>query len=382
MGLTKVCHFSSVHRVWDTRVFYRECVSLAKHYDVCLIAIGKGTYVKEGVRVIGVPAPTNFLQRFLITIFRVFMLAVKEDAAIYHIHDAEMIPFGIALSILGKKVIYDIHENTADDILLKPWLKPVFRKLLASTYNALLKIGAHFMHYVVVIADPSFASRFFVKEKQFTIIQNFSDPNEFEKFRVENRSELPGNHLFYVGMIRDMYYKIDPLMEAIFLMKQKGTLLDLHLIGYYGVDTIQGFEHLPFWFEIKEQIHFYGFLEMEAAYEISQKCKIGICLKNQPNHMVLSHERKLFEYMGIGLPSVFCNADIYKAINLPEPIGIAVDLNSPIEILTAINLLLSKGELQNEMANSNLSLAQKKCNWNLEAEKLHKLYSHLLTATR
>ena len=44
----KVCHFSSVHHVWDTRVFYRECVSLAKEFDVTLIAIGKGDFVNAG----------------------------------------------------------------------------------------------------------------------------------------------------------------------------------------------------------------------------------------------------------------------------------------------------------------------------------------------
>jgi len=39
----KVCHFSSVHKIDDTRVFYRECVSLAQDFDVTFIGIGDFT---------------------------------------------------------------------------------------------------------------------------------------------------------------------------------------------------------------------------------------------------------------------------------------------------------------------------------------------------
>ena len=151
----RVCHFSSVHHVWDTRVFYRECISLAKEFDVTLIAIGEeGSYTREGVKVIAIAKPKNFFERFFYTVFKVFILAVKQDAQIYHIHDAEMVPFGIILSLLGKSVIYDIHENTHDDILLKPWIRPNIRMLLAKAYNALLWLGSKFLHYIVVVADP------------------------------------------------------------------------------------------------------------------------------------------------------------------------------------------------------------------------------------
>ncbi|MDZ4667700.1 MAG: hypothetical protein SGJ00_07430 [bacterium] len=72
MSKIKVCHFSSVHHVWDTRVFYRECVSLANDFDVTLIAIGSGTSTLNGVRVIGIPKPANFFIRFLYCIQSVY----------------------------------------------------------------------------------------------------------------------------------------------------------------------------------------------------------------------------------------------------------------------------------------------------------------------
>ncbi len=374
----KVCHFSSVHHVWDTRVFYRECVSLAKEFDVTLIAIGKGDFVKQGVHVIGITKPKNIFYRFFITVFHVFILAVKQDAQIYHIHDAEMIPFGIVLSILGKKVIYDIHENTYDDILLKPWVNKALRLFLARTYNALLWFGSKFMHYIIVVADPKFLNKFFVAAEECTIIQNFADPKDWEPYLVKNRSELPGNHIFYVGMIRDMYYHIDTVLEAIYKLKGEGFLCELHLLGYFGSRTNSSFSNLPFWNEIKSQIHFYGFLEKEEAYQISMKCKVGLCIKNQPESMLVSHERKWFEYMCIGLPSVFCNREIYTSINTKFELGVAVNLEDANEIARTLKSILCDPTKQKSFALNNILAANAQFNWQLEAKKLTSLYWKLL----
>ncbi len=378
MSRVKVCHFSSVHHVWDTRVFYRECSSLAQDFDVTLIAIGKDSYVKNGVQVIGIPKPTSFLQRFLFTIWKVFYLAVKQDAAIYHIHDAEMVPFGMILGILGKKVIYDIHENTLGDIQLKPWLSASQKKWAGWAYRLFLQTGKQFMHYVPVVADPKLLHDFYVSEEECTIVQNFADLDELAPYQVMDRGGLEGNHLFYVGMIRDMYYNIDPFLEAIYLLQQQGKICELHLIGYFGVNAQTSFDHLPYWKAISQQIHFYGFLDQAKAYEISKQCKVGLCIKNQPDDMLVSHERKLFEYMCIGLPAIFCDSAIYCNLNNEFQIGIPVDVQSAQAISTALCDLLYKPGLLNELSAINLMASKEKYNWHKEYARLRFLYDHLL----
>lgn len=377
----KVCHFSSVHSVWDTRVFYRECVSLSKHYHVTLIAVGDGqleTYMRNGVKVIKVARPASFVYRFLKTIFQVFILAVKEDADLYHIHDAEMVPFGIALRLLGKPVIYDIHENTHDDILLKPWLPLSVRRVIAGTYNLMLAVASRFLHFIVVTASPDFLPRFFARPGQSSIVQNFADPKQFEPFRVEKRSSLSGNQFFYVGMIRDMYYNIDPVLEALYLLSKQGIETTLHLIGYFGVDTEKGFQQLPYWNEIKHHVKLHGFLEMPDAYAISRECKIGICIKNQPEHMLVSHERKWFEYIAAGLPSIFSDTPIYNNINSEKQVGLAVDLTSPLSIADALKQLLIDHALLDRLTDNCTEVADQTVNWNKEFAILNATYEKLL----
>lgn len=374
----RVCHFSSVHHIWDTRVFYRECVSLATRHQVTLIAIGEKSGNINGVKVIAIPKPKSFLKRFTLSAFHVFKEALYADAQLYHIHDAEMIPYGIVLALSGKKVIYDIHENTYHDILLKPWVKPYLKNAAAKAYNLLLKIAKQFFHFIVVVAHPRFLPAFFVKEEACTIVQNFADTRQLMPYRMLNRELLPTNEIFYIGMIRDMYYEVDELLHALYLLKKNGLQIKLHLIGYFGAKANQGFAHLSFWEEIKEQVHLYGRLEMADAYEISKQCKIGICLKDQPPEMLVSHERKLFEYMAIGLPSIFTNTHIYQELNTETDIGINVDLTSSEAIASAISLMLSQGFGLNQKALNAVNASDTKYNWHADLEKLFKCYEGLV----
>lgn len=362
-------------------MFYRECVSLATEYDVTLIAIGDKSETIKGVKVIGVSKPKSFIHRFLYTIFRVFYLAVKEDAHLYHIHDAEMVPFGIILSILGKPVIYDIHENTHDDILLKTWLPSWLKRSFATCYNLMLRVSANFMHFILVIADEKFVNRFFVSNQQSTIIQNFADLDQLKPYVNPNRESLSQHEIFYVGMIRDMYYNVDPLLEALYILKQQGINIRLHLIGYFGVKAEQSLQSLPFYKHIKEQIIFHGFLPMEQAYEISKQCKIGICLKDQPESMLLSHERKLFEYMATGLPSIFCDSEIYFGLNQKWDIGMPTDIQSSEKISESLKELLYTPGKIDSLSKNNLLAAQFNFNWKSQSEILLNLYHKLLLNT-
>ena len=52
--MKRVCHLTSVHSSDDTRVFHKECVSLARAgYDVTLVAPGESRE-EQGVHIVGV----------------------------------------------------------------------------------------------------------------------------------------------------------------------------------------------------------------------------------------------------------------------------------------------------------------------------------------
>ncbi|MCP4148173.1 MAG: glycosyltransferase family 4 protein [bacterium] len=115
----KVCHLTSVHPSRDTRILYKECKTLAEAgYEVTLIAKnGEKDETVEGVRIISFPLIRNRILRILFSPLRMFRMAVKQKANLYHYHDPELLITGLLLKIFTRgKVIYDIHEDYTKNI--------------------------------------------------------------------------------------------------------------------------------------------------------------------------------------------------------------------------------------------------------------------------
>jgi glycosyltransferase involved in cell wall biosynthesis len=371
----KVCHFSSVHTTTDTRVFARECVSLAKHFSVTLIAIGENTGLQQGVNVIAIPKPKSRVLRLMVTTFQVFFKALRVNADIYHIHDAEMIPFGVLFSLLGKKVIYDVHENTYHDISIKTWIPKPLKFLLGTGYRLLEWLTSKTMHTILVIAKPEFADQF--KKGNYTVIQNFADIEFLKKYRILSRNQLKQNNIFYIGTLYDTYYNIDIVIEAIYKLKQEGLIVYMKIAGYYGNFLTKRTQLLPYYQEVKEQLDFLGYVSQHTGYLLSQECKIGLCLKDQPEQILVSHERKFFEYMAIGLPILCCDSNIYKEIVEKEQIGLCTNLQDANAVAASIKQLFIDTNLD-QLQTNNIHAAENIYNWEKDEVTLIQLYKQLL----
>ena len=116
---------------------------------------------------------------------------------------------------------------------------------------------------------------------------------------------------------------------------------------------------------------------MDTAYKISMQCKVGICIKNQPESMLVSHERKFFEYISIALPSIFCDSKIYTDILEKYPVGIAVNLKNPNEIANAIDQLFTDKDLYNKCINACEKASNESFNWQSQSLKLLNLYNNI-----
>lgn len=373
----KVCHFASVHTTTDTRVFHRECTSLAKFFDVTYIGIGDKSGKVNNVNVIAVPKPPNRIYRILFTTWNVFFKAWKERADVYHIHDAELIPFAFVFSLMGKKVIYDIHENTYEDIMRKPWILDSFRWVLGLLFKLLEWLSAQSMYTILVIAKPIFANRFITRKH--IIIQNFADFDQFTDYRITERQSLQEQNLFYIGTVYDYYYDLIPVIKALYLLNKQGKIIHFHCVGYKGTYVDNTLAKLPEYQHIKDQLHFYGYLNTSKGYEISKKCKVGLCLKNQPEDILLSHERKFFEYMATGLPVLSCNYHIYMEIVDNYRIGKCVTIDNAEEISAALDELFFTSDKLDEYAQNGVTAARNVFNWSEEEKKLVKFYTQLAT---
>ena len=133
--MTKVCHMTSAHGPEDIRIFHKECVSLADAgYDVYLVERGD-SYDKKGVHIVGVgEIPSGRFRRMTKGAKMVYEKALDVDAEIYHLHDPELLPYGLKLKRKGKKVIFDSHENVPAQIMGKEWIPLPLRRMVSTLY--------------------------------------------------------------------------------------------------------------------------------------------------------------------------------------------------------------------------------------------------------
>ena len=102
----KVCHLTSAHKAKDDRIFVKECISLAKAgYEVYIIAPDAENSVCDHVHFLGINSfkiKSSRVQRFVKVGRLVYQKAVELDADIYHLHDPELLLYGLKLKRKGK----------------------------------------------------------------------------------------------------------------------------------------------------------------------------------------------------------------------------------------------------------------------------------------
>ncbi|MES2588621.1 MAG: glycosyltransferase family 1 protein, partial [Bacteroidota bacterium] len=132
--MTKICHITSVHKQFDTRIFIKECCSLSKNgFDTKLLVLNGESCVKDGVEVISVKVPLkNRLTRIFKASKAILKKAIEIKADVYHLHDPELLRIALKLkSKTGAKIIYDSHEDLPKQIMDKHWIPKVVRKSLS-----------------------------------------------------------------------------------------------------------------------------------------------------------------------------------------------------------------------------------------------------------
>jgi glycosyltransferase involved in cell wall biosynthesis len=195
----RVAHLTTVHRPDDPRVSLKECASLDRAgYDVVLIhARAPETAGRVPIRTRRVHASGGRVGRMTVGSARLLRAAYRERAEVYHFHDPELIPVGLALKAAGRRVIYDVHEDVPRQIQYKPYL-PGPAKLVASWGASGAEAVGAFAFDAIVAATPRIASRF--PASRTVVVQNFPMLEELGGvLGPPYRERSP--HVVYVGRI-------------------------------------------------------------------------------------------------------------------------------------------------------------------------------------
>lgn len=365
--MIKVCHVTSAHKSLDVRIFQKQCTSLAKAgYDTYLVA-GGDSLVKNGVNIVGVGEFNGGrLKRMTSKARAVYKKALELDCDIYQLHDPELLPYALKLKRKGKKVIFDSHESIIDNITEKEYINKSFRFVISKIFDKYLKYVSKRIDAVITVT-PHIVDYYEGISKKTVMITNYP------MIKDEINCDLPNSRtiVFAGGVVSSWSH--ENIIKALQLVDATynlcGPCNEAYLMKLNELDT-------------SKKLKYKGVIPYEQSLGLINNSGIGMALcKPRPNvggTLGTLGNTKLFEYMMNSKPIICTDFILWKEIVNKYNCGICVDPENIEEIANAINYLLDNPEIAKEMGQNGRRAIEQEFNWDIEVQKLFKLYEEIL----
>ena len=372
----RICHVTSVHQRYDTRIFHKECTSLANAgYDVTLlVADGKKEEVRNGVKIVSANCvPTSRYKRILLSGHVMFGAARQIDAAIYHLHDPELLPLGKKLKRCGKKVIFDSHENVSGQIMGKEWIPKILRLPISIAYTIYANHILEKMDYIIAVT-PTMVMNLGKINSRSELITNYPIINTSKHYDKTNIHEDP-IFVFAGGISKQWCHKT--ILKALKKVNAKYLLMGWGESSYLA-DLKNDFS----W----EKVIFLGKVPQEEVKEQLKNCMAGLAvLEYSPNtngKIGTLGNTKLFEYMQAGLPVICTDFILWKDIIDKWNCGLCVSPNNIEELRQAMSYLIDNPNIASTMGANGRKAIFSEYNWGIEEKKLLNLYECLFKSDK
>lgn len=366
-----IVHISTVHSPDDTRIFEKECCGLVdKGFKVSLIIKCDENHVRKGVNVKSLPDFSGRFSRMTYGVIIAAKKALAEKGDIYHLHDPELLPLGLLLKVLGKVVVYDMHENLPEQIMNKLWIPLLVRKPLSFFIKSLEKFSLN--KIAVVMAEHSYSASYnWVTNKQ--VVLNL--PKVDKLLKISEHLQKKQYVVGYIGGVSRVR-GIITVLEAIHKLRLSGLPIQFECIGGVSQDVLAD----PIYQEGVQNgwIHSPGRLPPEKGWPIIARCQIGVAVLKPIGNYVSSYPTKMFEYMAMGLPVIVSNFKLYQEIIDKHKCGLCVDPDSIDEVADAIRFFVQNKKETIEMGERGKKAVFEHYKWDTELKNLISFYKVLM----
>jgi len=367
----RVIHLTSVHTWNDNRIFHKECVSLAREgFDVFLIAPATEEKVVNGVHIIPLSEVRSRLLRILVQPVRLFIKGIRLKGHIYHFHDPELIITGILLRLVGKEVIYDIHEDNTTVVQARIYIPEMLKKLVTFFLDKVEKFTSFIFHRI--IAENYYEERHpgAIKILNYPVLDSYSSGDQHQGSINKNYK------LLYTGKITEkrgahIYASIAamfPDLQVLLVGRCANEFADKleNIAGNTNGLCIEGKGYFVAPIRIRERYREKGWLA-------------GLCIFPYSDHYLYTEPTKLFEYMMYGIPILCSDFPAWKALVEREGCGLTVIPNDPHDIKEKIEYLLSNRSEAKLMGSRGRAAVMSRYNWDSQENRLIELYESIVS---
>ena len=369
----KICMVAPVHIAGDVRVFYKEARSLAEvGHEVTLFARDDGTDTGS-IRLKPTRAWSSRILRFL-ALPMLMVRVIATPAQVYHLHNPDTLPLVFALRALGRKVIYDTHENFAQRLLARRWLPRLLRPPVAFAVGALERLAAKVANGVLVTQETLAQSM-----PRARLLGNPPLVDEALIASARERANLADGplRLIYIG---DLSSPRQPerMIDLAAALIARDCPARLTIAGRLEAeDQLEHWKLRPGW-EFSEYL---GLLSRHDAYIRVVEADLGLHWLPAVVDLPDAYPNKVYEYLMLGTPVVASDFLSLRRV-VQEQAGIQVPADAAVEeVAEAIIKLYADGgrERLAALGRNGALFVRERCNWHLEREKLFSLYDQLNT---
>lgn len=372
--MTTVCVITSIHHTYDGRIYYKQCRSLLRAgYRVKLVAPKpEEMEAEDGIEIIPFEKPKNRWRR-LLNGLRIYRMAKKTNADLFHFHDPDLLPIGVLLRLATRKpVIYDVHEHYPNAIMGKAYIPKPLRHLVRIGYEWTEKCCLSFLTGVIYTTKQigkRYEAYDSCKIENYPLKDMFSADEQIEK----------DPHLFiYLGGITEIR-GVTQLIEAFSQVVRQYPRSKLLFVGFFESDKYEEtIKSEVARLKIEENVIFQGRVPYTKINEYVGRASIGVLpYLPVPNHLV-ALPNKLIEYMAAGNAVIASDFPHYREIVDQSGAGLLVDPCKPEEMAEAMMFFLDHPDETNEMGRRAKSAFHNVYNWDHEERKLINFYEKIV----
>ena len=370
-----VCHMTIALMPFDPRIFHKECAALVKAgYEVHLVVRHKRDEVVDGVHIHALPEPPNRAAKILFWPWVVYrkVLSLRPLPAVCHFYDPPMLLAGMALRLKGFKVIFDVRENVADQILTKYYIPKGLRKIASLVYRFAEAIMTSGMATVHVL--DSIACRY---RHPKVVVRNLPKLSVIPSGLSRARRKCP--RLIYVGGIT-IHRGAITMIELAGELKRRKVDFELRIVGETAIaKTEQKMRAMIAEKSLEKEVALLGQMPYEQALLEVASADIGLCVLHPiPNHLN-SLATKILEYMQYELPVVASDFPCWREYVTGTGSGVLVDPLDVEKIADGVQWLLERPDEMRRMGQRGRKAVLERYNWEKEQEKLLAFYERLLS---
>lgn len=366
----RVAHLTLAHQPFDVRIFEKECRTLAAAgYDVHLAVPEAPEGQREGVRLHRIEHASAGAAafRWIARLRSALEVARALRADLYHLHDPELIPAGLALKRAGARVVYDAHEEAVVEAWSINRGRPLRRAALPALWWASLKVSRTAFD-AFVAATPRIAAGF--PSDRTIEVRNYP---RLEMWDARPHSSSRSRDLIFAGLLSETRGAME-MLDAIDALDERHGVR-LKLFGTIASPSLAArMRDHPAW----ARVDYAGQRPWTDVLEAYRCSLAGLLLYEPTLEQRWCMPVKMFEFLLAELPVIASDIPFWRQLLDGNPSVHFVDAADTDRVAASIAWILSHPEESARRAHEGARLARMRFDWEPEGRRLVALYDRLL----